>query len=98
MGFSFGSKQRGGGFDAGVGDAIPIGNGASHAAAYHIFDLRMDLRRGVRNVTDAHVVGLTEPAEPGSVDFRGRSTIEERADGELADISCARIAVRLRSK
>lgn len=58
----------------------------------------MDLRLSVRSVADAHVTGLSEPAEPGGVDFGRRPAVEQRTDGEFADVTSCGVAVGLPTK
>lgn len=74
---------------------VPINDDAINAAADHIRNLAVNLRRIVRVVANAHVVRPPEPQHHVSVDFRRSSRIQQRVHVDLAYVSRAAVAVRL---
>ena len=74
---------------------VPVDDDAIDAAADHVRNLALDLRRVGGAVADIHVVRLAEPQQQVSVDLRRRAGIKQRVNVDLADIPRAAIAIRL---
>src|SRR5205814_6404709 len=74
---------------------VPVGDCARHAAAHHVCDLCLDLRGGVRVVANADVIIQTEPAQPGGIYLGCRAAVEQRSNGEFADVAGGGVAVGL---
>ncbi len=72
---------------------IPIENHSVDAAADHVVDLGRNFCRIGGVVSDIHVVGLAEPENHVSINFRGRTRVKQRVNINLAHISGAEIAV-----
>jgi hypothetical protein len=75
MGFRFRHDQLCGLINGIVG-AIPVNDYAVDAAANHVLDLEVDLRRVGRTVSHIHVVRLSEPKQQMRINLRRRSRIE----------------------
>jgi len=78
--------------------AIPVDDDAVNSATDHIFDLMVYLRSIGRVVANIHVVRAPEPNQEVSVDLGGRARIKQRMDVNFADISRAKISIRLGRK
>lgn len=77
---------------------IPINDDALNAAADHVGNLPMHLRRVVRAVADVHMVRSAKPQKQVSIDLGIRAGVEQRMHIHFADISGGRIAVCLVGK
>src|SRR6201988_1216426 len=74
---------------------VPVDDDAVNAAADHVGDLAMNLRRIVGAVANVHVVGLSKPQQQVRVDLGRRARIKERVNIHFADVGGAQITVRL---
>ena len=75
------------------GRAVPIHDRPLNAAAHHVFNLLLDLRRIVGAVSDIHVAAATEPRHVVGIDLGARAGIEKRVDWHLAHISRSNVAI-----
>lgn len=72
MGFGLGHDQLGCVIDV-VVRPVPIDDHSIDAAAHHIANLAVNLRRIIGTVADIHVARTAEPQHQVSVDFRRRT-------------------------
>lgn len=77
---------------------VPINDYPINAAADHVDDLAVDLRRVGRTVAHIHVVRSAEPHHEVSVNLRIRPRIEQCVHIHFADISRGGVAIALIGK
>ena len=82
----------------GISRPIPIDNHAINAAAHHVVNLALHLRRIRFAIADVHVVRLPEPKNHVGINLGRRARIEQSVNIDLADIACAPIVVGLSRK
>ena len=75
--------------------SVPVDNHSINAAADHVINLVLDLRRISGTIADIHMAGLPKPEQQVGIDLRRRSRIKQRVDVDFADVSGSPIAVRL---
>lgn len=78
--------------------AVPVDNDSINTAADHVRDLRVNLRRIVRAVTDIDVNRVSPPGHKVGDDLGIVSGIEQAVDVYLADVAGPDVAVGLRSE
>jgi hypothetical protein len=81
-----------------VSESVPVDDHTVNAAADHVRDLPVNLRRILRVVTDIHVAWVAKPGHQVRVYLAARARIQERMDIHLTGISGAHISVALRLK
>ena len=82
----------------GIAGAIPVNDRTVDAAADHVVDLTLYLRRVRLTVADVHVVRPAEPKNHVSVNLGRGARIKQSVNVNFAYISGASIVIRLRSK
>lgn len=82
----------------GIARPIPVDNHAIDAAAHHVINLTLDLRRVRLTVTNVHVVRLTEPKNHVSINLGRGPGIKQGMNVNLTYVPRAPIVIRLRRK
>ena len=81
-----------------VSKSVPVDDHAINAAADHVRNLTMDLRRILRAVPDVHMARIAKPGHQMRVHLAARTRIQEGMDIQLAGIAGTHISVALRLK
>jgi len=78
--------------------SVPVDDYAINAAAHHIVNLALHLRRSRLTVAHIHMARTAEPQNHMGIELGCSSRIEQRVNVDLAYISRALVIVRLRRK
>src|ERR1700691_283342 len=78
--------------------SVPVDDYAINAAAHHIVNLALHLRRICLAVADIHMARTTEPQNHMGIHLGGSPRIKQRVDIDLAYIPSALVVVRLLRK
>ncbi len=82
----------------GIAGPVPVDNHAIDAAADHVVNLTLGLRRVRLAVTNIHVVRLTEPKNHVSINLGRGPRVKQGVNVNLTYVSRASIVIRLSRK